>query len=396
VRDILFSVWSAGVGVLWLAFNLAVVRLQRHVPPLARVVDRSPELAAPPSVTVVVAARNERERIEGNVRRALAQRGVELSVVVVDDRSDDGTSEILDGLTRDEPRLRVVRVETLPDDWLGKQHACHVGSKDAGTDWILFTDADTWMAPDLVAHTIRAAESEDADLVCLLPAQKRIALWGKAAILSFSMALLIAAGRANRNRKHAPVGIGAFNLVRADALRRIGGYEALRMEVIDDLKLGLLLQRAGGKLRCWTAEHEAEMDWAATPLELSRALEKNYFALADLRFGVAAIGIVLMTAVWLTAITGPFVGHWTGWAAFVGWTSVVLPAAMFARRSRWGLLPALLTPLVYPLMPWALLRSTWLAWRERGIRWRGTLYSLDRLRRHIIPLFARPGRPPLR
>lgn len=386
------AIWFAGVGVLWLAFNLAVVRLQRDVPSLARVVGRAAVLETPPSVTVVVPARNECDRIEETVRRALAQCGVQLELVVVDDRSSDGTREILERLAGDEPRLRVVRVDALPDDWLGKQHACHVGSKDARSDWILFTDADTWMTPDLVASTVRAAVSERVDLVCLLPAQKRIGLWGKAAILSFSMALLIAAGRANRNCRQAPVGIGAFNLVRAAAFRRIGGYVALHMEVVDDLKLGLLLQRAGGRLRCWTAENEAEMDWAASPLELVRALEKNFFALADLRFGLAAVGAALMTGAWLTAIGGPFVGHWSGWVAFAGWTSAVLPAAMFAMRSRWGLLPALLTPLIFPLMPLALVRSAWLAWKQGGIRWRGTLYSLERLRRHQIPLFVRRPR----
>jgi glycosyltransferase involved in cell wall biosynthesis len=392
VRIDLLSVLFGGVAAGWFLFNLSAAWLHRYVPPFARVLERSPELDETPSVTVVIAARNERGRIEESVRRMLAQRGVDLELVVVDDRSTDGTREILERLRELDERLRVIRVDELPHAWLGKQHACHLGARDARGDWILFTDADTWVNPTLIAATVRAAVAERADLVCLLPAQKRISLWGRAAVLVFSLGLLIAAARANRDRRRSPVGIGAYNLVRTAAYRRAGGYAALRMEIIDDLKLGMLLERSGGRLRCWTAVGQAEMDWAASPRDLMRALEKNFFAMADLRFGLAAAAIAIMFTAWFAAIAGPFTGRWSGYAAFAGLMLMPLPAALFGRHSRWGLPCAILTPLIYPLLPWTLLRSTWLTWRQGGIRWRGTLYPLGLLREHLVPLFVRAPR----
>ena len=388
----LLSMLFGAVAAGWFLFNISAAWMQRYVPPFSQVLKRAPGSDATPSVTVVIAARDERRRIEESVRRMLAQRGVDLELVVVDDRSADGTQEILERLRGVDPRLNVIRVDTLPDGWLGKQHACHIGAQHARGDWILFTDADTWINPTLIADTIRAAVAEQADLVCLLPAQKKINLWGRAAILVFCLGLLIAAARANRNRRRSPVGIGAYNLVRAEAYRRAGGYAALRMEVIDDMKLGMLLERHGSRLRCWTAADEAEMDWAASPGELMRALEKNFFALADLRFGIAAFAVAIMFTAWFAAIAGLFSGRWTGYAAFAGLMLMPFPAALFARHSRWGLLPAILAPAVYPLLPWTLVRSTWLTWRQGGIRWRGTLYPLDLLRKHLVPLFARAPR----
>ncbi|NIM00596.1 MAG: glycosyltransferase [Acidobacteria bacterium] len=388
----LVAIWCLGVGVVWLAFNLAVTWFQRYVLPLSSITEGLDEADTTPSVTVVVPARNERDRIEESVRRLLAQRAVDLELVVVDDRSDDGTTEILRRLDGEDPRLRVMRIDELPVGWLGKPYACHLGAINARGDWILFTDADIWMNPDLIADSIRAAEAERSDLVCLLPAQKRITLWGRAALLTFSMALAITAGRANSDSRLAPVGIGAYNLVRATAYRRVGGYEALRMEVIDDMKLGLLLMHNGSRLRCWTAADEAEMDWAATPRELVRALDKNFIALAELNFGAATLGIVITLAAWITAWVGPFSNGWTGYAAFGGMVSMILPGALFARHSKWGLLPAFLTPLIFPLLPWSLLRSAWLTWRQGGIRWRETVYPLELLRKHRVSLFLKPRR----
>jgi len=390
----LTTIWFAGVGIAWLGFNGAVVWFERYVEPFARVVERLPDSDATPGVTVVVPARNERDRIEGSVRHLLAQRGVDLDLVVVDDRSDDGTTEILARLCREDPRLRVIRVDRLPPDWLGKPHACHLGALDSRQEWILFTDADVWLRPDVIANTIRAADQDQADLVCLLPAQKRIDVWGRGAMLTFSMMLLLAAGRANSNQRLAPVGIGAYNLVRASAYRRAGGYEALRMEVIDDLKLGLLLMHGGSRMRCWTAADEAEMDWAASPGELVRALDKNFIALAELSFSVAAIGIAIMLAGWISALIGPLVGGWSGYLAFAGLFSMSIPAALFARHSSWGLLPAVLAPFLFPLLPFALFRSAWSTWRQGGIRWRETVYPLALLRKYRVSLFLKPRRGP--
>ena len=80
------------------------------------------------------------------------QRGIEAEFIVVDDRSTDQTGEILRRLAKENPRLQVKRVDVLPDGWLGKCHACHVGASAATGDWILFTDADCWLKPDVIAR----------------------------------------------------------------------------------------------------------------------------------------------------------------------------------------------------------------------------------------------------
>ena len=231
----------------------------------------------------------------------------------------------------------------------------------------------------------------DQFLLQIDPAQLKAQTTGNQAALR-ALRADTAAARANRDLRLSPVGIGAFNLVRAETYRRAGGYGALRMEVIDDMKLGMLVQRVGGRLRCWTASEEAEMDWAASPRELMRVLEKNFFAMTDLRFGIAGFAVAIMFSAWFTAIIGPFSGRPIGYAAFAGWASMALPAALFARRTGWGILPGFLAPVIFPLLPWTLLRSTWLTWRQGGIRWRGTFYSLELLRKHLVPLFARAPR----
>lgn len=95
-----------------------------------------------PCVSVVIAARDEEARIEMTARNLLSQEDVELEVIAVDDRSTDRTGEILGRIAETEPRLKVLRVDALPEGWLGKCHACHMGTQSATGEWLLFTDAD--------------------------------------------------------------------------------------------------------------------------------------------------------------------------------------------------------------------------------------------------------------
>lgn len=92
--------------------------------------------------SVIIAARNEEARIEKTIVHLRSQQHVELEIVIVDDRSNDRTSEILQRMSKQDPRIQVKRVEALADGWLGKCHACHIGSSAATGDWILFTDGD--------------------------------------------------------------------------------------------------------------------------------------------------------------------------------------------------------------------------------------------------------------
>ena len=116
-----------GTALLFLAMTLAALwnlRWVRRLPAL----EKLPTAEGRVQCSVVIAARDEEARIEQTLRHLLAQRGVEAEVIVVDDRSTDRTGEILRRLAKEDARLQVQRVDVLPEGWLGKCHACHVGA----------------------------------------------------------------------------------------------------------------------------------------------------------------------------------------------------------------------------------------------------------------------------
>src|SRR4029453_3408271 len=127
----------SGTAAMFLAMTFAALwhlRWVRRLPSLEAVAAAEGSASAPERrvrCSVVIAAREEAARIEGTIRHLLAQRGVEAEFIVVDDRSADGTSEILRRLAKEDARVQVKRVDALPEGWLGKCHACHVGASAA-------------------------------------------------------------------------------------------------------------------------------------------------------------------------------------------------------------------------------------------------------------------------
>ena len=330
--------------------------------------------------SAIVAARDEEARLEATVRHLLAQRHVALEVIVVDDRSTDATGDILQRLASEDTRVRSTRVDQLPEGWLGKCYACHVGASMATGDWLLFTDADCWLQPDVIARALRVAARDAADHVTLTPGVAAETLGAQSWHLAFLGSLASWISGANRDRPGAHVGIGAFNLVRASAYRACGGYEALRLTVVDDIKLGLLLHRAGRRTRAFLGGEDAECHWGTTVPGMIKIMEKNYFAAVDFRLAPVVAGATVFTLMF-----GTIFGLWTSTAAGVAaglapWT-LALPAAVFARRLGWSLSSAAITPLFYPVLLIALVNSAVVTLRQGGVRWRDTFYSLDTLRK---------------
>lgn len=336
-------------------------------------------------VTIVMAVRDDVAHVAKSVRQLLAQQHVALRLVVVDDRSEDGTGELLAALAADEPRLHVVSVRDLPPDWLGKSHALQLGAADATTRWILFTDADAHLAPDALARAIDAAEQADAQHVALLPTHRGTTFLGRACLLAFQLVIQRRIAAVNGRRQTTFVGTGAFNLVRTDAYRTVGGHLPLRLEVVDDVWLGCLLWRAGFRSRVWLANHELAIDWGATPRALVRVVEKNMFAVLRYRTWLALAAIGLGTALLVAPLLAPLVAGPLGWLPFGCCLANGLAGALLARRMGWELLAGLLTPLARLLLVVALGNSVWVTLRQRGVRWRGTFYPLQQLRRGQVP-----------
>jgi glycosyltransferase involved in cell wall biosynthesis len=373
------------VAVIWCALSAAALLNLWAAPVLPP--RNADALAGPlPSVSVVIAARDEAARIEQSVRWLLVQQNVDLDLTIVDDRSTDATPQILERLAAEFASLRVIRVDVLPAGWLGKCHALSRGAENARGEWLLFADGDIHMSPDLVGRAIATARAERADHLCLWPAIHCTGTLTRGVMLAWAQCLTLyaPARQINRDRGQKGIGIGAFNLVRGEAYRAIGGHEPLRMEVVDDVKLGLLLRRAGFRQRIYTGWADLEADWANSLSASIRAVEKNWFAAVDYNVGKSAASILFVAALCGIAIAGPWLAPGIGWVALASLWAPAVPGIVQIRRAGWPWWVLPFIPLGFMLFCWAGIHSTFKTLRHRGIRWRDTFYTLAELRRGMV------------
>jgi hypothetical protein len=373
--------FAAVILLLTLGLAVGVVAGGRRLGRLAALPPRAP--GAAPCLSLVVAARDEARGIEPAVRSMLAQDYPALELVVVDDRSTDGTGALLDRLAAADSRLTVVHVEQLPPGWLGKNHALQLGAGRAAGEWLLFTDADVHFAPGALGRAVRYAEERGLDHLAVAPALDMPGLMLRVFGLHFIQSFLAFARpwRARDPRSWFFVGVGAFNLVRRAAYEAVDGHRRLALRPDDDMKLGKVLKRAGFRQDALWGHGAVRVAWYHSVRELARGLEKNMFAgieysrLLSLAGGLVQLAGGVAPPVLLALTTGP------ARALLAAQVAVSLGLMAWTAR-RTGEHPAL--ALAYPL---AVLLFVFLLWRtmalnlvQGGIRWRGTFYPLDCLR----------------
>jgi cellulose synthase/poly-beta-1,6-N-acetylglucosamine synthase-like glycosyltransferase len=340
-----------------------------------------------PSMTVVVAARNEAPGIEAGMRSLLALDAPRLEVVAVDDRSDDATGAILDRLAEGDARLRVVHVTELPDGWLGKNHALWLGAGGATGELLLFTDADVVMAPDTLRRAAGVMRAGNLDHLTAGPhvdmpgwLLQTFGVW-----FGLMFALYARPWKAKDPRSRAHVGVGAFNLMRADAYRRIGTHRAIAMRPDDDMKLGKLVKKHGLRQDFVNAMTHVRVEWYHSIAEALRGLRKNGFAGVDYRISLVLLGTVMMplffiwpyVAVWVTDGPTRLLN-----AAVVAIGLLVFAGAARQQRVRWWY--GVAYPLAVVLFLVAVWNATLYALLHQGIEWRGTHYPLDQLKANRV------------
>ena len=393
----IYVYWIAGL-ILALAWSSRIIDAALGMPSVADVSrpewDRNPvSPSGNPRASIIVPARNEEDSIEEALKSLLALDYDNYEVIAVNDRSTDRTGEIMEALATlnasrmDSRTLRVIHHAELPSGWLGKTHAMWTAANLATGDWLLFTDADVIFKPDSLRRALAYAEAEPADHVVLFPRMimKRP---GEYMMIAFFQTMFMFGHRPWKVADPSTddhMGVGAFNLIRRLVYERVGTYAALRMEVLDDMKLGKIVKKAGFAQRNVFGSDLISIRWAHGAFGIVNNLTKNFFAVLSFqswRTLLSAFGLALLNF-------GPFLGIWLahGWLRLpyaVALASILLIYIGMSWRSSVPPYYFFLHPVSTTMFIYTLLRSMILTLWNDGIVWRGTKYPLEELRKGMV------------
>jgi cellulose synthase/poly-beta-1,6-N-acetylglucosamine synthase-like glycosyltransferase len=386
--------WIAGtiLAMVWFSRLLDAALGMPKVADISRPEwDRKPATpSGNPRVSIIVPARNEEEHIGPALATLLKLDYDNYEVIAVDDRSTDRTGEVMDRIASTPQaggRLKVIHVAELPPGWLGKVHAMWAAAHRATGDWLLFTDADVLFRSDVLRRALAYAEAEAADHVVLFP-RMIMKSPGEIMMIAFFQTLFVFGHRPwkvadPKTKDH--MGVGAFNLIRRRVYDAVGSYQALRFEVLDDMKLGKIVKEAGYAQRNVYGADLISLRWVQGAMGMVNNLTKNFFAIMSFQWRRAALSAFALAFLNLMPFFGIWFAH--GWARLPYGVALASIFAIYVGMSWKSDVPVYyfaLHPIGTALFVYTMLRSMALTLGRGGVLWRGTFYPLEELRKGMV------------
>ena len=378
--------WALGAAAPWIVLPpLAMLRVRR-----SRSLDDESATPPPnpPLTSVIVPARNEARNIGRCVRSILTSGYPSLELIVVDDHSQDDTAALAQHAANGDSRLRVVTNPPLPNGWFGKQWACVTGVRAARGELLLFTDADTEHAPDLLPRAVNALLRDDVGLLTVAGHQETHGFWERLLQPQVFWMLLVRFGGtesvSHARRPEDVIANGQFLLVRRTAYESVGGHESVRDKVAEDLALAHRFHRAGLGVRLLRGEDQLSTHMYASLSELIAGWGKNIYAGGIDAMPGGSVGRVafpfvlplqpLMTVappiVLAMALLGMVGGDWLLWSATSVAANLVWWAVIY-RGFRQRVWYALAAPLGSAMLLYIIGRAIA---RGRRVGWKGREY----------------------
>ncbi|MCX6557740.1 MAG: glycosyltransferase family 2 protein [Candidatus Aminicenantes bacterium] len=368
--------WAAGSVTLavWLAIAAAAAYNLHHIPWLF---PSEPLQVNDALISVIIPVRNEERDVAVALRSVLAQEGVRLEIIVVNDHSNDRSAAILDDVAGSDRRLRVIHNPPLLPGWLGKANAMRAGLEAATGDYVLFTDADVIHAPRCFASALAEMGNRQYDLISCLPLI-RVRLFWEYAMLPMSVSALAKLVPEKRQQdRHVPdaAASGSLILLKREVLRRLGGLDPIKGSLADDMTLARAAKRHGFATGYRFAPELMSMQLYKRNREAFISSSKN-------------ILIVIEESIWLAPAVPlfTFMLSWSPWIMFIlgcwrGDASLALAglacygaayASLFVSRRIFAFrpLPALVFPLTFFIVSYCISRAFMLHLRG-SIEWRG-------------------------
>ena len=404
--NVLIFLWAIAAFTLaiWLAVVLIISHGYRQMHHLGEV--GKPRAGGPPlpRVSIIVTARNEERKVEQALRSLLNLDYPNYEVVFVNDRSDDRTGEIVERLRAENDRITLLDVSELPAGWFGKNHAAWRGSEAASGELLLFTDGDVVFEPNALGSGVSYFLRQELDHLCGAPLLRVSGIMLQTCLVAFVLLFfMMRPWRVRDPGSSVCLGIGAYNMMRADAYRAIGGHKRIALRPDEDIQLGKLAKRSGLRSDVAIGDKVVSVEWFSSVKDLIRGGEKNAFANAEYRVS-ALVGssVFFFWLIWSPFVLAPAL-------ALIPVAGLLPPVLMLtvAAGLCWILSVRIAHTSEYPwwcglLSPLGALIMVYMMWRSmfvnlsRGVAWGGPPIPLSVLRSNRIraPSARERGRHP--
>lgn len=390
------------ITVIWIYGVVVLLALSRHfllsyeLKRTPRLTPQSPrfDAADAPLVSVMIPAKDEAANIERCLASVLAQDYANFEVLVVDDRSEDATAEIVSRIAATDGRVQLVQIHNLPEGWTGKTHALDVCRRRARGEWYFFVDADTQLDPSCLSVTLKDAVDHDAGMESLIPRLDGRSFWERV-IQPMAGTVLMTMFRPStvNNPKCETAGFanGQFILISRDGYEQIGGHEAVRNRFVEDIQLGRNARRGGLGLRLAFAADVASVRMYSSLGQIVRGWSRILYSAADagpIKLGLIALAVLVLSltpyailAVGGTALAagagGTFLWTLLGMAALHTVLQLTLHGRTYAVSNSDARFLAFHW-LANSVILYILLRTVRMCWTHK-VEWRGTTYGAEML-----------------
>ncbi len=368
-----------GLALIVLMFHGWVLWLASRMPSVPGTMQLTPPIGV--RVSAIVPARNEEEDLGPCLDGLLGQEYALSEIIVVDGDSEDRTREVAQARA---PRVRLVTAPPLPEGWVGKNWACHIGASAAQGDYLLFTDSDVRYQPRAIGAALAWGEAERADLTTLAPRIETIGFWERAVLPLFTQFVLtyFRTPSVNRDSSSAAAALGPFLLIRRSAYERVGGHAAIRGAVLEDIALAKRLRQAGLRIRIGWAPDLLVTRMYRDRSEMSEGILKNLHGVRVSAWRQVGFLSALVGLFWLPLLALPL-GLWSGSLLMTGigvvlWIALFGKQALFTRAARGRARDGLWFPIAVGYYVVLVIRSIRRGMSHRTIVWKGRSYPLER------------------
>ena len=333
-----------------------------------------------PFVSIMIPARNEAHIIGNTISNLLAQDYTNYEIILLDDNSIDGTSEIAFERSKNDPRLTIMNGQPLPDGWMGKNWACHQMAQIAKGDILIFSDADVQWQPTALSTVVNQMEASQADLFTVWSTQHTHTLAERLTVPL--MAMVILSYLPIIGVHHAPFSMfaaanGQCMAWKRKSYQKIGGHEAVKDNVLEDVTLARMVKSQKLRLRMIDGNRLVNCrmydDWQS----VKNGYAKNILA----GYGNSVTLLILVTIFhWLLFIF-PWVCLILGWISPLPALSLIatgiLIRAISASFTHQRLFDAILIPISVLLMTIIAIQSIWWQIRYGGPKWKGRVIKRE-------------------